>query len=106
LTFEYFVATKKLVAPSDLYAWDENKRKINVRDHKVDFAAAYEFEWDTAITVIDDRENYGELREIAIGFIGAALYSMAFTRRGELIRIISLRKAENREKRIYVNATK
>jgi hypothetical protein len=93
------------VAPAHPYAWDEDKRKINLRDHKIDFVAAYGFDWDTAITVIDDRENYGELREIAIGFIGVTLFSMAFTRRGELIRIISLRKAENREKRIYVNAT-
>ena len=88
------------------YSWDEAKRAINRRDHKIDFTAAYEFDWDTAVTVIDDREDYGELREIAIGFIGVTLYSLAFTRRHERIRIISLRKAENREKSLYVEGTK
>lgn len=94
------------MAPTKPYDWDEAKRRINLRDHRTDFTAAYEFDWDTAIIAIDDREDYGELREIAIGFIGVTLYSLAFTRRGARIRIISLRKAENREKRLYVNATK
>jgi uncharacterized protein len=94
------------VPPAEPYDGDEAKRKINLRRHKIDFTAANEFDWDTAVTVVDDRQDYGELREIAIGFIGMTLYSLAFTRRDDRIRIISLRKAENREKRLYVNATK
>lgn len=54
--------------------------------------------------MIDDREHYGELREMALGFIGVRLHAMAFTRRGDTVRIISLRKANRVEVRRYVDA--
>jgi uncharacterized protein len=81
--------------------WDEAKRQANLRFHKVDFADATEFDWKTAVTFIDDREDYGELREVAIGFIGMRLHVLVFTRRGERIRIISLWKATKSEARRY-----
>ena len=56
------------------YNWDEAKRRQNVNKHGVDFAAVYQFNWDWALTEIDDREDYGELREQATGFIGVRLY--------------------------------
>ena len=87
------------------YSWDEGKRRQNVRSHGVDFTAAYQFDWDWALTEIDDREDYGELREIATGFIGVRLYALVFTRRrdeeGELTWIIGLRRATNKEKQRY-----
>jgi uncharacterized DUF497 family protein len=89
-----------------LYEWDEAKRAANLRDHKVDFAVAGNFEWTTALVVVDDREDYGELREMALGFIGVRLHTMVFTRRADDIRIISLRKAHRTEVRRYVEATK
>jgi uncharacterized DUF497 family protein len=84
------------------YDWNETKRAANIADHRIDFTAIYEFDWDTAVFTIDDREDYGELRESAIGFIGEKLHVVVFTRRGEIIRIISLRKAESRDKKLYV----
>jgi uncharacterized DUF497 family protein len=84
------------------YDWDEAKRAANISDHKLDFTAIYEVDWDTAVFAIDDREDYGELREIAVGFIGERLHVVIFTRRRESIRIISLRKAENKDKKLYV----
>jgi uncharacterized protein len=87
-----------------LYEWDEGKRTANLRDHGVDFADARHFDWETAVIAVDDREDYGELREMAYGFIGARLHAMAFTRRGDKVRIISLRKANGMEARRYVNA--
>ena len=50
---------------------------------------------------VDDREDYGELREIAWGFIGVRLHVMVFTRRRGGIRIISLRKADQKDIRRY-----
>jgi uncharacterized protein len=94
-----------MAAGTSRFDWDEEKREINLRKHKIDFTAAYEFDWDTAVILIDDREDYGELREIALGFIGVNLCSIAFTRGDGVIRIISLRKAHNKEKRLYVQAT-
>jgi hypothetical protein len=89
-----------------LYEWDEGKRVANRRSHGVDFDAARDFEWETALVVVDDREDYGELREIALGFIGMRLHVMVFTRRAESIRIVSLRKAHRTEVRRYVETTK
>jgi uncharacterized DUF497 family protein len=86
------------------YIWDENKRGANIRSHSVDFAAVEQFEWDSALAFVDDREDYGELREVAIGFIGTRLHVLTFTRRGRWTRIISLRKAEKSDLRKYVEA--
>ena len=84
-----------------LYDWDETKRRRNIAEHTIDFAAAEAFEWDTAVVEIDDREDDGELREIAWGFIGVRLHVMVFTRRRGVIRIISLRKADQKDVRKY-----
>lgn len=84
------------------YDRDEAKRKINLREHKIGFTAVYRFDWQTASIFVDDREDYGELREVAIGFIDPGLYVLTFTRRSEQIRIISLRKADRRDVKRYV----
>jgi uncharacterized DUF497 family protein len=87
------------------YGWDETKRRANLKEHGLDFTAAYGFEWETATPAIDDREDYGELREVATGFIGVRLHVLVFTERrdedGSLIWIISLRRATNKEKDRY-----
>ena len=49
----------------------------------------------------DMRYNYGEARWIALGLIGQRVYVCAFTRRNGSIRIISLRKGNSREQKIY-----
>jgi uncharacterized protein len=87
-----------------LYEWDERKRGANFRDHRVDFADALRFDWETAVVTVDNRDDYNELREMAFGFIGVRLHAMVFTRRGGNIRIISLRKANRTEMRRYVDA--
>jgi uncharacterized protein (DUF4415 family)/uncharacterized DUF497 family protein len=52
-----------------VYEWDEEKRKANIAAHKIDFTDAAGFDWNHAVIEIDDREDYGELRECATGFI-------------------------------------
>jgi uncharacterized DUF497 family protein len=92
------------------YGWDETKRRRNLKHHGIDFTAVYRFEWDLAVRRVDHREDYGELREQAIRFVGARLHVLIFTERldedGDLIWVISLRKAEAPEKRTYERATK
>ncbi|MEA2877460.1 MAG: uncharacterized protein QOF14_2656 [Hyphomicrobiales bacterium] len=92
--------------PITHYDWDEAKRATNIADHRIDFTAIYEFDWERAVFAIDDREDYGELRETAIGFIGQTLYVVTYTERNDRIRVISLRRAENPDKRKYVEATR
>jgi uncharacterized DUF497 family protein len=89
-----------------LYEWDERKRAVNRREHGVDFDDARYFDWETAVITVDDRQDYGELRELAFGFIGVRLHAMVFTQRGGNVRIISLRRANHMELNRYVDATK
>ena len=49
--------------------------------------------------------NYGEVREIAIGFLGERIHVLVFARRGEDIQVISLRKANQREMQRYDKRT-
>lgn len=70
------------------YEWDENKRLANLAKHGVDFEAALDFDWGTAIETLDNRLDYGETRWIAIGKIKRRLHVMVYTERGDNIRII------------------
>ena len=53
---------------------------------------------------IDDRANYGELRYIGIAPLENRLYVVVYTERGNVTRVISLRKANEREVRRYERA--
>ncbi|WP_457832470.1 BrnT family toxin, partial [Staphylococcus aureus] len=63
------------------------------------FKRARWFEWHEAMEFIDTRFAYAEIRSVAFGFIADRLYVLAFSRRGGKIRVISLRKANQREAR-------
>jgi len=80
----------------DLIKSDKNEAKRGLS-----FALASQFELDEAIIKIDIRRNYGETRFNAIGYIADRLYHMTFTVRVDSIRVISLRKANNREVNRY-----
>lgn len=75
---------------------DKNREK-----HGVSFDAAEAFEWESALKKIETSPSYDEVRTLAIGFIGSRLHVMVFTRRGQRIRLISLRKAHPKEVRTY-----
>ncbi len=87
------------------YEWDENKRVANLAKHGVDFLDAEDFDWSSAFETIDDRFNYIEDRWIALGFIDSRLHVLIYTMRGGNIRLISLRKANKREKDYYEEKT-
>jgi len=81
--------------------YDINKSLQNEKARGVSFELARQFDLETAMIKIDVRKNYGELRFNALGLIGERLYHMTFTVRNDVIRVISLRKANNREIRDY-----
>ena len=86
-----------------MYDWDDNKNRLNIAAHSIAFEVAERFEWDGAVVEVDDREDYGELREKATSFIGSVLHVMIFAELDDgTLGIISLRKATKREKQIYV----
>lgn len=59
------------------------------------------FEWGTALIERSDRQ---EVRYVATGYIGDRLHKVVFTERHDVIRIISLRKANRREEIRYAQA--
>jgi len=83
------------------FLFDRSKDRINRRKHGISLNRAPDFDFDAAIFVIDDRENYGEERIRATGFLDARLYVLVFTQDGENIRAISLRKASRYEEDEY-----
>jgi len=67
-------------------SYDPAKDAANIRSHSISLKRAEDFDFDAAIFDIDDREDYGELRWNAVGFLDARLYSITFTgvgRRGD-----------------------
>jgi uncharacterized DUF497 family protein len=84
--------------------YDAAKNERNIEKHGISLAAAVYFEWEEAQGVADDRKNYGEDRQCAIGYIGNRLFYMVYVDRGEARRIISLRKAKPGEVKRYAEA--
>ncbi len=54
-----------------------------------------------ALEWLDDRDDYGEARYVIIGMVEERLLYVAYTMRGETIRLISARGAEPHERRQY-----
>ena len=67
-------------------------------------ALAEELDWDAALVWIDDRFENDEWRMIALAPKTGILYYVAFVDRGEVRRIISMRRANRREVRHYVQS--
>jgi uncharacterized protein len=86
------------------FIWDDRKRATNLCKHGIDFAIVDRFEFDTAVVTIDDRKDYGEVRYRAFGVIDDRLHVLVFTARGALTRVISLRRANEREREDYAEA--
>ena len=81
------------------YEWDETKRRINIRKHGIDFTQVEGFRWETA--QIETQVRFGERRYLAYGYIGDRLHALAYVRRNTNIRVVSLRKANDREQDRY-----
>lgn len=82
--------------------FDPAKDEVNLAKHGVSLALAWELDWDAALVWVDDRFAYDETRMIALAPAANTLYFVAYVDRGEVRRIISLRRAERREVKHYV----
>jgi uncharacterized DUF497 family protein len=83
--------------------FDEAKNSANLSKHGLSLSEAKKLEWDDALIWQDVRRDYGEMRMIALGVIGERLYCVVYVDREEVRRIISLRKANNKEQIFYVS---
>lgn len=81
--------------------FDRNKDEANVREHGISLASTVDFDFSDALQIEDIRKDYGEVRTIALGCIGNRLHVLVYTMRGSVLRPISLRKANHRERKKY-----
>ena len=78
----------------------DNKKRLNTLvERGLDFDdAPLVFNSSRRITWLDDRFKYGEVREITMGELAGRFVIVVHTQRGESTRIISMRKANERER--------
>lgn len=82
--------------------FDAAKDEANQAKHGVSLSLADGLDWDAAWVWVDERVDYGELRMIALAPQIQVLYYVAFVDRGDVRRVISLRRANRREVKHYV----
>jgi uncharacterized DUF497 family protein len=81
--------------------FDAAKRDQTLHERGLDMARADEIFAGATLTAADDRRDYGEDRFITIGFLDARMVVAVWTARRGARRIISLRKANDREQALY-----
>ncbi len=83
------------------FEWDENKRQKNLIKHGFDFTDVVDIFGPDALTILDDRFEYGEIRYITFALLNGRVVAVAHTETDEVIEIISVRKAEKDEQIKY-----
>ena len=86
------------------FDWDDAKNDWTIAHRGFGFEFITQVFSGFVLQVPDTREDYGEDRFIALGLIGERLHVVAFTMRGDRLRVISLRKANAREVDRYEQA--
>lgn len=78
--------------------FDPTKRASTLRDRGLDFADAVEVFVGKALNIPDERRDYGEPRIITVGLLRGRMVIVVWTPRGNGRHVISMRKANDREK--------
>ena len=84
--------------------FDPAKDESNQAKHGVSLHLAVELDWEVALVWVDERFEYKEMRMIALAPNTEILYYVAFVDRGNVRRIISLRRANRRVVKHYVQS--
>ena len=84
------------------FEWDIEKDQLNQKKHRISFEEAADIFRYPTYEVTDDRVNYGEARYIAIGSNSKlAIITVVYTEREGRIRLISARRANKQERKLY-----
>ncbi|MET0239852.1 MAG: BrnT family toxin [Sphingobium sp.] len=81
--------------------YDPVKRALTLERRGLDFADAAQILNGDQVTLEDDRQDYGEIRYNSFGFLNGRLVALTWTPREDGVRVISLRKANDREQAWY-----
>ncbi len=85
-----------------LIEFDPIKDALNLTQHGLSLDMAIELDWESALVWVDDRFEHNEMRMVALAPKPETLYCVAFVDRAQARRIISLRRANRREVKHYV----
>lgn len=89
-----------LLVPSDLvFEWDEAKRRLVLEKHKLDFIDAVRIFAGPKLVLSSPRGD--EVRWMAIGYLNGRCISVVYTMRGDVVRIITARRARDNEWQAY-----
>jgi len=80
------------------FEWDPAKSEATFRDRGFDFAYARRVFSSNRIETVDARTDYGGVRIRAIGQVGSDILTVIYTVRGSILRIISARRANRKER--------
>ncbi|PSB07282.1 hypothetical protein C7B62_20420 [Pleurocapsa sp. CCALA 161] len=84
------------------FEWDEYKNQSNQQKHDISFEEASEIFRYPMYEIADNRQDYGEVRYVGIGRNNQMLVlTVVFTERESRIRIISARRANKNERKLY-----
>ena len=81
--------------------WNETKRQETLDERGLDFADIALVDQDSLISEEDRRHDYGEVRFSSFAYLRGRLINFCWTPRNGSIRIISMRKANERERKTY-----
>jgi len=81
--------------------FDPAKNERNIRERGLSFEQAKDFNFGTALLWIDVRHDYGETRQVALGYLEGRMHVLCFTETSTGIRVISFRRANAREVKRY-----
>lgn len=84
--------------------FDPVKDAANQVKHGVSLADAQRLNWDWLLCRPDTRRDYRELREVGFAPLADRVYCVVFVQRGDVYRIVSLRRASAREVNQYDQA--
>jgi uncharacterized DUF497 family protein len=86
-----------------MITYDENKRQANIAAHGFDFVGCGVIFEGFTITREDQREHYGEIRLQTLGLWHDVVVYVVHTPRGDGDHVISIRKAQKHEAKIFWN---
>jgi uncharacterized DUF497 family protein len=76
---------------------DPNKRKQTIDERGIDFNDATHIFAGRHFTTVDNRKNYGEVRQITVGFLRERMMVVGWVQRGDDRHVFTMRKANERE---------
>lgn len=81
--------------------YDPIKNQRNIAERGLSFDEAADLDWETAKIWQDVRNQYQEVRLIALARLNGRLHVVCFIKIPDGIRVISFRKANEREQKDY-----